>query len=252
MKKFLPAFIAAAFISSIAFSQTTAPGTTQPNCACNPTGWQPGTATINNVSSTVRCGHQFGLKCNERITIKADYKCIGTCAARYSAVLKNTATGAVVMNYAVFTFPWSYSFAAAGTYSLEITPICGTTRCTPCRFFFTVTCPTACDCNVNGWQPFTANIGTKPAITVNCNHQFGLKKGEPFKLNGKYLCKGECTAKYAAVLKNNVTGAVVMNYPVFTFPWTYSFAAVGNYKLEITPICGTKRCQPCVFYFTVI
>lgn len=221
------------------------------NCTCNPNGFNPFTVTLNGVATTVKCGHQFSLNCNVPITINGGYKCVGTCEVKFTAVLKNSA-GVVIQNYPAFTFPWSYSFAAAGSYSLEITPICGTTKCPPCRFFFTVTCPTvACDCNPTGWQPFTANIGTTAPMTVNCGHQFGVPKGKPFKLTGKYICLGNCVAKYSAVLKNNATGAIVANYPVFTFPWSYTFATAGNYKLEITPICGDKKCQPCVFYFTV-
>lgn len=241
MKKLLFILLSAFFIGQNIQAQ---------NCTCNPNGWQPFTAIINNVSQTVNCGHQFSVKCNDKVTLRGEYKCLGNCVAKYSAVLKNAVTNVVVQNYPAFTFPWTYSFATAGNYKLEITPICGTTRCTPCVFYFTVTCPT-CDCNVNGWQPFTATISNNAPMTVNCGHQFGVPKGKTVKLVGKYLCKGDCTAKYSAVLKNNVTGAVVQNYPVFTFPWSYTFLAAGNYKLEITPICGGKRCQPCVFYFTV-
>jgi hypothetical protein len=252
MKKILSLFLFAVLFNSNGNSQTTVPITTQPTCSCNPTGWQPGTATINNVSKPITCGYQFSLKCNDVINIQDLYKCIGTCVVKYTAVLKNTATGAVVVNYPAFTFPWSYTFTAAGNYSLEITPICGTAKCTPCRFFFTVTCPTAaCDCKTDGWQPFTATVSGKPPMTVKCGHQFGFKKTEPFKLAGKYICKGDCPAKYSAELKNSATGAVVMSNPAFTFPWNYAFAASGNYKLEITPICGNKRCQPCIFYFTI-
>lgn len=221
------------------------------NCTCNPNGFNPFVVTIGGVTTTVRCGHQFSLTCNSPFKMDGGYKCVGACEVKFTAVLKNSA-GIVIQNYPAFTFPWSYSFLAAGNYSLEITPICGDTKCPPCRFFFTVTCPTvACDCNPTGWQPFTATVSTNPSMTVNCGHQFGVPKGKTFRLTGKYLCKGDCTAKYTAVLKNNVSGAVVMNYPVFTFPWTYTFAVAGNYKLEIIPICGNKRCQPCVFYFTV-
>ncbi len=220
------------------------------NCACNPNGWQPFTAIINNVTSTVNCGHQFSLRCNDKITLRGSYKCLGTCVATYKAVLKNS-SGVVIQTWSPLTFPLNYTFPTAGNYSLEITPICGTAACTPCRFYFTVTCPTTvCDCKTNGWQPFTAYIGTEKK-TVNCGFQFGLKKNVPFRLDGKYICAGTCVAKYTAVLKNNVTGAIIQNYPVFSFVWGYTFLAVGNYKLEITPICGTKKCQPCVFYFTV-
>lgn len=251
MKKILTLFLSAVLFSSTGNSQITIADNGQPTCACNTAGWQPGTATINNVSKAITCGYQFSLKCNDVINIQELYKCIGTCTAKYTAVLKNSATGAVVVNYPSFTFPWSYTFTTAGNYSLEITPICGTAKCNPCRFFFTVTCPVACDCKTDGWQPFTATISSNPPATVNCGHQFGVKKTEPVKLVGKYICKGDCVAKYTAVLKNNVTGVVVMNYPAFTFPWSYAFATAGNYKLEITPVCGTKRCQPCTFYFTV-
>jgi hypothetical protein len=221
-------------------------------CTCNPNGFNPFVVTLKGVTTTVRCGHQFSLTCNDTIKINSGYKCVGGCAGKFMAVLKNAVTNVVVQNYPPFTFPWNYAFTAAGNYKLEITPMCGTTKCTPCVFYFTVSCPTAtCDCNVNGWQPFTATISIQAPMTVYCGHQFGVPKGKPFKLVGKYFCKGDCITKYSAVLKNNVTGDVVQNYPVFAFPWVYTLAEAGNYKLEITPICGSRKCQPCVFYFTM-
>ena len=252
MKKLCLIILTSVLCAGIARTQvTTIPTPNTPACTCNPNGFNPFVVTLNGVTTTVKCGHQFSLTCNAPIKINGGYKCVGDCAVKFVAVLKNSA-GVVIQNYAPFNFPWIYSFAAAGNYSLEITPICGNTKCPPCRFFFTVTCTnTACDCDVNGWQPFIATTGTTPPMTVNCGHQFGVHKQVPFKLVGKYLCKGNCVAKYTAVLKNNVTGALVMNYPVFTFPWLYTFTIAGNYKLEIIPICGDKKCQPCVFYFTV-
>ncbi len=254
MKKIILFMLVLAFSSSMVLSQTTTPVvpvvTGKQTCKCNPNGWQPGYALINNVKREIKCGYQFSLKCNDIITINEKYLCLGNCAAKYSAVLKNATTGVVVMSYASFTFPWTYHFTTAGNYSLEITPMCGDAKCTPCRFFFTVICPT-CDCNVNGWQPFTATIANNPPMTVKCGYQFSLKKGQPFKLDGKYLCKGDCLAKYVATLKNSATGALVQNYPAFTFPWMYTFMIPGNYTLEIIPMCGSKRCTPCIFYFTV-
>jgi hypothetical protein len=253
MKKLCLIFLTFVLCSSITNSQVN-PGTTPTvsACACNPNGFNPFVVTLNGVTTTVRCGHQFSLACNTPIKINSGYKCVGTCVAKFTAVLKNSA-GVVIQNYPAFTFPWNYSFTAAGNYSLEITPICGNTKCPPCRFFFTVTCPTTpvCDCKATGWQPFTATISANPPMTVNCGHQFGVPKGKSFKLVGRYICNGNCITKYSAVLRNNVTGAIVQNYPVFTFPWTYTFAVAGNYKLEIIPICGNKKCMPCVFYFTV-
>jgi hypothetical protein len=249
MKKLSLSIVSILMGISLVFSQVTKPAL-PPICKCNPAGWQPGTAVIGNITKPVKCGYQFSLKCEEKITITEIYKCLGDCPAKYSAVLKNAVTGAVVMTYASFTFPWTYAFAAAGNYSLEITPLCGTSKCTPCRFFFTVTCA-ECKCNPAGWEPFVATLGTKPPMTVHCGFQFGVKKMEPVKLNGKYKCIGNCEAHYTAVLKNNVTGAIIANYPVFTFAWNYAFPIAGNYKLEIIPMCGNQKCQPCVYYFTV-
>jgi hypothetical protein len=251
MKKLLFFITTLCIINSIITAQITAPAPSTTICACNPNGWQPGTAVINTQLRPITCGYQFSLKCTDKITIKQEYKCLGNCTAKYSAVLKNAVTGAVIMNYPSFTFPWNYQFTVAGNYSLEITPQCGNTRCAPCRYYFTVTCAPVCDCSVAGWQPFTATISNNPPQTVNCGFQFGVPKGKPFKLVGKYVCKGTCIAKYTAVLKNNVTGAIVQNYASFTFPWVYTFGVAGNYKLEIIPVCGDKRCTPCVFYFTV-
>ena len=196
MKKLLLVLLAAAFISESMQAQT---------CSCNPNGWQSVVASINNTSREIKCGYQFSLKCNENITIREVYKCLGNCTVKYSAVLKNAGTGAVVMSYPVFAFPWTYHFAAAGNYSLEITPVCGDKKCTPCRFSFTVTCttPLACDCDPSGWQPFTAYIGTIKQ-GVACGFQFSIKKGQPFRLAGAYKCKGTCVAKYRAVLNTNI------------------------------------------------
>jgi hypothetical protein len=253
MKKLSLIFMAVFLCGSMAWSQpgTVVPTPNVPACSCNPNGFNPFVVKIGGVTTTVKCGHQFSVKCNEPVKMDGGYKCVGTCVAKFTAVLKNSA-GVVIQNYPAFTFPWSYSFATAGNYSLEITPICGNTKCPPCRFFFTVTCPTtpSCDCDVNGWRPFTATISNGAAMTVNCGYQFGVPKGKPFKLVGSYTCKGNCVAKYSAILKNNVTGGLVQSYPNFTFPWTYTFTIAGNYKLEITPICGDKKCTPCVFYFT--
>jgi hypothetical protein len=219
-------------------------------CKCNPSGWQNFTAKIKNRQSTVKCGNQFSLTCADTIMLKGLYKCSGNCGAKYVAVLKNTVTNTVVQNFSPFTFPWSYRFTTAGSYSLEITPLCGDNKCTPCRFFFTVTCQTACDCNPEGWSNFDLITVTGLKTVIKCGEKVPVKKGSSIKLSGKYTCKGKCVTKYIAVLKNN-TGTVVQNYPAFTFPYSHAFAAAGVYQLEIVPICGTKKCPPCVIFFVV-
>jgi hypothetical protein len=166
-------------------------------------------------------------------------------------VLVNAATNTVVASFPNFSFPWTYPFNTPGNYYLVITPKCGNIECQPCRFYFTVRdCPTSCECNPNGWQPFTAWVNND-SLTVRCGHQFGAVLNSTVRLFGNYLCVGDCTAKYVAVLKNNVTGTIIQTWSPLTWPWSYNFTVEGNYQLEITPICGDKKCQPCVFYFTI-
>ncbi len=220
-------------------------------CTCNPSAsWSAITAQIKNAQKTVRCGYQFSLSCLDTITLKGMYKCIGKCDAKYVAVLKNTATNTIVQTFSPFSFPWSYRFTAAGSYSLEITPLCGNNKCTPCRFFFTVTCETACDCNQAGWANFELITVAGLKTVLKCGAKVEVKKGSAVTLKGGYTCKGHCVAKYEAVLKNNA-GVVIQNYPSFSFPFSYTFPAAGVYTLEIVPICGSKKCQPCVLYFVV-
>lgn len=250
MKKNLLFLLMITFIGLQVNAQKVVPGVAQ-LCTCNPNGWQPVTAIINNTSQAVQCGYQFSLKCNDVVTLRTSYKCTGNCNATYTAVLKNAA-GTVIQTLSPFSFPWNYHFTVAGNYSLEITPFCGNNKCTPCRFYFTVTCtppPTACDCDPNGWKPFTA-IVNNTKTRVSCGYQFAFKHGI-FKLEGAYKCKGNCNVKYTAVLINATTGAVVQEFPTFNFTWTYNFATIGNFKLQITPICGDKKCPPCIFYFTI-
>jgi hypothetical protein len=229
------------------------PACTDTVCKCNTAGWATFAARINQKPAIkVKCGHQFSLTCADTINLKSIYKCLGNCESKYTAVLKNTGTGVVVQNFTPFNFPFSYRFAAPGTYSLEIIPTCGDSKCTPCRFFFTVrNCDTACDCNPDGWSPFELVHATGEKITLKCGAKVAVKKGSPIRLIGKYTCKGSCATKYMAVLRNNATGTVVQNYPAFSFPYSHNFPAAGVYRLEITPVCGTKKCPPCVIYFVV-
>lgn len=227
------------------------PPCTDTGCKCNPAGWGAMVATINGTSKTVKCGYQFALNCADSFSLKSVYKCLGNCEAKYVAVLRNATTGIVIQNFPAFSFPWNYKFNAPGNYTLEITPICGDNKCTPCRFSFTVkNCDTACDCNPNGWSKFEFADATG-VKTFACGAKVAVKKGNPVKLNGKYTCKGNCPAKYSAVLRNNATGAVVQAFPAFSFPFAYNFPVAGVFRLEITPVCGNKKCPPCVIYFVV-
>lgn len=109
-----------------------------------------------------------------------------------------------------------------------------------------------CDCNPNGFNPFVFSYA-KTNQTVRDGHQFSVKCKTPFVLNGGYKCNYStkvCDVKLGAVIKD-ATGAVIKTYANFTFPLEYEFLNGGNYVLEITPICGGKKCPTAKFYFGV-
>ncbi len=250
MKKLIFNALLLAFFAIGASAQPATNNPSNPNCTCNPKGWQPFTAYIGNKAMPVNCGYQFSVNCREPIRLNGMYKCTGDCKSTYSAVLKNS-SGVVVMSYPSFSFPWSYSFTAAGNYSLEIVPKCGNTPCEPCRFFFTVVCPTSSACDCGEWRSIIAVMADGTKKTVSCGYQFAVKLQQKLQLEAAYVCRGNCAVKYEGVLKNSATTAVIMNYPSMSFPWSYTFATAGTYELDIIPLCGDKRCPSCKFYITV-
>lgn len=109
-----------------------------------------------------------------------------------------------------------------------------------------------CDCNPNGFNPFVFSYA-KTSQTVRDGHQFSVKCKTPFTLNGGYKCSYTtkiCDVKLKATLRD-AAGVLVKNYENFNFPLTHEFETGGNYILEITPICGDKKCPSVKFYFSV-
>ncbi|RZL66616.1 MAG: hypothetical protein EOO93_05465, partial [Pedobacter sp.] len=109
-----------------------------------------------------------------------------------------------------------------------------------------------CSCNPNGFNPFVYSNG-KATQTVRNGHQFSLKCKQPFAINGGYKCDYSdkvCDVKLVAVLKN-ASGTVIKSFSNFTFPLAYEFETGGNYSIEITPICGGKKCPTVKFHFNV-
>lgn len=109
-----------------------------------------------------------------------------------------------------------------------------------------------CDCNPNGFNPFVFSYA-KTSQTVRDGHQFSIKCKNPFTLNGGYKCSYTtkiCDVKLKATIRD-AAGVLVKNYENFNFPLAYEFENGGNYILEITPICGNKKCPSVKFYFSV-
>jgi hypothetical protein len=105
-------------------------------CFCNPNGWPFFEVQINNLFKRVVCNDTLHVKCRDSVLLKGGYKCTGDCSVRY--VAKLISPGGIVTFISSFSFPWLHSFTANGTYTLIITPFCGSVACKPCNIHFIV------------------------------------------------------------------------------------------------------------------
>ena len=107
----------------------------------------------------------------------------------------------------------------------------------------------ACGCDPTSWTPFLTTIGTSQS-SVNCGNQFTMKKGQMVKMGSTYKCKGGCTPKYIIYIKN-AAGAMVWTKALSTMAFSYNFKTVGNFTIDVVPVCLPEKCMGCRFYFKV-
>jgi hypothetical protein len=129
------------FLSAL-FSATLVAGYTQCKCANTPTEnrWGQVDLQLNRTGPVrkVSCGFQLSATCRDTVWVRGGaYSCVGTCTATYRARLTRGST--LVRTYEPFNFTTSFiSFPTAGSYKLEILPMCNNELCKTCSFFFTV------------------------------------------------------------------------------------------------------------------
>jgi uncharacterized repeat protein (TIGR01451 family) len=117
-----------------------------------------------------------------------------------------------------------------------------------------------CDCGQWSGDPvgvkaYLKQIPQDPKLKINFQSNWNSKVGcgKSIKLKStynyvftapSYICNPEnCDVSYVwEVVEPNGT---IINGTGATF--NYNFTQFGNYKFKITPICGTKRCEPCEF-----
>lgn len=91
--------------------------------------------------SKYQCGYQFSVKSTEKIKfVSGGYNCVGTdfnCKAKISGVFTKGTT--VVRNISSFNFTTEIlEFTTPGSYKLELSALCKSSKCGKCTYFFTV------------------------------------------------------------------------------------------------------------------
>ncbi|WP_140939582.1 DUF11 domain-containing protein [Sphingobacterium lumbrici] len=132
------------------------------------------------------------------------------------------------------------------------------------RRFRIICCTASCDCGY--WKSHDVRVSTllsgtpndqfegylelaQKARTINtgqvvaCGKSVKLKKGSYSFLAPDYICEPEnCAVSYQWEVYG--TTGMIVNGMGKTFQ--YQFVTPGIYKVVFTPICGGKKCEPCV------
>jgi hypothetical protein len=222
------------------------------SCACGK--WESmtlkNTTTATAAPVAMTCGSAYELSCKKAYNIAALFKCDGVCAAQYTATLYSPTGAPVILPIASGAFNYNFTPPANGTYSLIIVPQCGTTKCTPCRINFTVKDCVATNCVCGDWKSlnYKKNGGISSLLKKDTTYNFACN--DIFSIIGQYKCKGtDCAVKYDAKLTypDGTSEKMIINDSIFK----PSFTLTGNGLcfLDVTPICGTERCQTYTFKF---
>ncbi len=120
------------------------------------------------------------------------------------------------------------------------------------------TTPT-CDCAEKPWgivQKVRYNDGNKTiGQEISCLGKLTgrVKAGSEISYNAPaYNCALQlCKVSYSWKIINMLNNSVSSSGTATGFPIHFIAPAIaGNYRLEVTPHCGTKICKPCGFSFT--
>jgi len=221
-------------------------------CNCDGQGWIKDKPVVIQLptgqpAGTVPCGGNIGLGTTGSYIITApDFLCNPpeNCPATYvwqvSGPVNGYGTGK----------PFSFNFSASGTYTVVITPVCGGTRCEPCKFIINI--KPGCNCDGQGW------ITDKPVVIQSTAGTAGtsIPCGGTGQLNSTgtytiispdFLCNppANCPATYQWQISGPVNGYGTGK------PFTFNFSVPGSYAVVITPICGGVKCAICKFQIIV-
>jgi len=139
--------------------------------------------------------------------------------------------------------PFTFNFSAPGTYTIVITPTCGSERCVPFKFTIVVPKP-QCDCKGQGWTGKPVVIqgnAAQPAVNINCSRDGVLSSVGTYQINiPDFICNpASCQTVYSWTVNGPVNGSGTGK------PFSFNFSVAGTYTIIIIPVCGAQKCEPC-------
>ena len=137
----------------------------------------------------------------------------------------------------------AFTPAGNGTYTITLNADCNGIKCPPAVYNVIVEDCTTCDCG--NWVSPVVNILANDHIIsgLKCGELTTLSKGSYSIALPDFHCSAgdaSCAVSYSWSVQG---GPVVVNGTRQIF--IYNFARAGTYTIDIMPICGGKKCQPC-------
>ena len=108
-------------------------------------------------------------------------------------------------------------------------------------------------CNCKAWSGLDAIIVSHPPLPpmrehVKCGGHITLKKGTYTITSPQYICTPQnCIATYLWHI-----GGPLFHTTTAGQTFTFNFSLAGTYNVTFTPICGGRRCPPCIFKLVVM
>jgi hypothetical protein len=225
------------------------------NCKCGKwssfKGGVAGTTPLN-----LLCNGEYEAKCNQIYNIAAQYQCLGdaNCNAKYNAYMVNPLGVAIPITSASVAFNYAFTPTTNGAYTLVIEPICGNTKCEPCKIRFVVKdcAPTPPPCTCGKWAFFKWGVTGTATTDLVCGKEYVAKCKQPYNIGAQYQCEGDnCNAKYNAYILSPTGASTTVATSTSTLATTFTPTTNGTYTLVVTPTCGTTKCEPCKVFFKV-
>jgi hypothetical protein len=212
------------------------------DCGCG--DWSGEPVVFSSPSETIKskCGDLATLQGGAYTITIPTFSCApkGDCKPNYMWNISGPVIGSG--NTTANTIP--FIFSTPGSYMLTIFPICNGKECPPCKLKIIV----LNDCKCGSWKgdPLTMSSMTQQ-YSAKCGSGLNIETGSYAITAPTYMC--DPAASCATTYMWDINGPTTQNGTGKTFG--FSFATPGNYTITIVPLCGGKKCPPCVIKVVV-
>jgi hypothetical protein len=187
---------------------------------------------------------QYAAKCDAKYKICLDFGCALTTAPPTYRVDVTAPDGTLTQYHTGSGPTWCFGhqFDQTGIHSVTIKFYCGRQLCHTVTFLVHV-CDCPCECGKMQHYTFNAPHWRK-GIDVKCDSTYEYCSKDSVYLSGKYLCRGDCKAKYQYYVNSVAQTSNTTGY--FKLPST-----PGIYTITLVVTCGEKTCYKCAFRVTI-